>query len=162
MFSLLFFHDHVSLINWALLLKTFICSGVHQECVPKLRRSEYQTTRTTSLVGADNHWSGCTWSFVQLWQFCGIPGWALKEPIQVSVFLIDYLLTELLWGQLVWILSVKLTGVQTVLLSWVPVRETSSRNVSFSLGDCVHVLERSVCWWCMVRPNQMWSVGIGT
>ena len=46
-FSLLFFHDHVPLINWPLVLLTFICLGGHQESVSNPRRLEYQTARTT-------------------------------------------------------------------------------------------------------------------
>ena len=49
---------------------------------------------------------------MQLWQFCGIPGWAEKKLAEVNVFLSDYLLNNLQWGQLVQILSLKLTGVQ--------------------------------------------------
>ena len=46
-FSLLFFHDCVLLINGALVFMTFICLGIHQEGVPNLSRSEYQTAGTT-------------------------------------------------------------------------------------------------------------------
>ena len=46
-FRLLFFHDHVLLINQALVFMTFICLAIHREDVPNVRRSEYHTARTT-------------------------------------------------------------------------------------------------------------------
>ena len=113
-FSLLFFHDPVPLIDQALVFMTFICLGIYQESVPNLRRSEYQTTTTTKpywcwLRSATTDQGAPNLS--QFSEFCGIPRWAQKRPVWASVFSIDYLLNDLCWGLLVQIFSMKLTGV---------------------------------------------------
>ena len=32
----------------------------------------------------------------------------------------------------------------------------------FPWGVSIHILEGSACQWCMDRPDQMWSIGVGT
>ena len=53
-----------------------------------------------------------SWSLLQLWLFCGFPGWVKKEPVELSKISSDYLLKDHHWGIFALVLSVKLMGVQ--------------------------------------------------
>ena len=143
---------------------TFICLGIHQESVLILRRLQFQTARTTEPyqccqrpaiddLGVTSHLHNC---------YCFVASLGgLKERAGMS----KCVFWPIEWPPLRFVGSdfqyhTDRSGLQhscTELLLGKCLLET----LPFPRGDSVYILEGSACWWCMDKPNQTWSIGIG-
>ena len=166
MLSLLFFHDHAPLIDWALIFMTFICFGIHQEGVLNLRIWSTRQKGLPSLIGAIR----------------------VLGPL-IRVYPINHKSVTSLWCP--WVGSKRASMNKCVFnrlpIEWTPLRtvgpdyqheaDRSAVQCScpqlllgkyllgmspFPWGDSIQVLEGSACWWHLDRTSWMWSIGIGT
>ena len=151
--------------NGALVFIRFIYLDDHWEDAPNMKRLEYLTARTAKPCWSQQRSAtliGVSWLLAQLWQFCGIPGWAQKKgasrgewdfiwlPIErpplrylgpgsqckTNGSAVQHSCPKLLYGKHLW---------GTLSLPW---------------GYTIYVWEGSACWWCMNMPTQMWHVVI--